>query len=199
MRTASTEQAKTVKASTKPSAKAAATTAVKHDVIVLLKNDHAEVKKLFKQFDKLAENEDTQGKVQIANKICAELIAHTIAEEEIFYPGARSATDDDDMLNEAIVEHDSAKDLISQIQAMDPEDPMYDAKVTVLGEYINHHVEEEETEMFPEVRESKELDLRELAGKFSARKEEILSQLNGVNGELDAQQLRTLIGAAAHH
>lgn len=189
MKTVSTEQSDKVKV----------TNAVKHDVIVLLKNDHAEVKKLFKQFDKLAEKEDIQGKVQIANKICSELIAHTLAEEEIFYPGARAATKDDDMLNEAVVEHDSAKDLISQIQEMDPEDPMYDAKVTVLGEYINHHVEEEESEMFPEVRESKELDLRELAVKFSARKEEILKQLNGVNGDIDVQQLRTLIGAAAHH
>lgn len=176
-----------------------ATNTVTHDVIVLLKNDHAEVKKLFKQFDKLAEKEDIEGKVQIANKICSELIAHTIAEEDIFYPGARAATEDDDMLNEAIVEHDSAKDLISQIQVMNPEDPMYDAKVTVLGEYINHHVEEEETEMFPEVRKSKELDLRELAVKFTARKEEILKQLYGDNGELDGQHLRTLIGSAAHH
>jgi hemerythrin superfamily protein len=179
--------------------KATVTPAVKHDVIVLLKNDHAEVKKLFKQFDKLVEKEDIEGKVQIANKICAELVAHTIAEEEIFYPGARSATEDDAMLNEAVVEHDSAKDLISQIQAMDPSDPMYDAKVTVLGEYINHHVEEEEEEMFPEVRESKELDLRELAVTFTARKEEILKKLNGANGELNAQELSTLLGAAAHH
>lgn len=189
MKTVSTEQPK----------KSPATNEVKHDVIVLLKNDHAEVKKLFKQFDKLAEKEDIEGKVQIANKICSELVAHTLAEEEIFYPGARAATEDDDMLNEAVVEHDSAKDLISQIQAMNPEDPMYNAKVTVLGEYINHHVEEEETEMFPEVRESKELDLRDLAVKFTVRKEEILKQLSAADGGLDEQQLRILIGAAAHH
>lgn len=194
MTTASIAQSKKT-----PSGKTAAPSAVKHDVIVLLKNDHAEVKKMFKQFDKLAEKEDIQGKVQIANKICAELVAHTIAEEEVFYPGARAAIDDDAMLNEAVVEHDSAKDLISQIQAMDPADPMYDAKVTVLGEYINHHVEEEEEEMFPEVRESKELDLRGLAVTFSARKEEILKQLNGANGELNAQALSKLLGAAAHH
>ncbi|MGQ2965253.1 hemerythrin domain-containing protein [Methylophilus sp.] len=174
--------------------KSTAATSVKHDVIVLLKNDHAEVKKMFKQFDKLAEKGDNKGKVQIANKICAELIAHTMAEEEAFYPGARAAIDDDAMLNEAVVEHDSAKDLIAQIQSMDPADPMYDAKVTVLGEYINHHVEEEETEMFPEVRKSKELDLRELAVTFSRRKQEILGQLQGADGEIDAQQLKKLIG-----
>lgn len=174
-------------------------TSVKHDVIVLLKNDHAEVKKMFKQFDKLAEKGDNKGKVQIANKICAELIAHTMAEEEAFYPGARAAIDDDAMLNEAVVEHDSAKDLIAQIQSMDSADPMYDAKVTVLGEYINHHVEEEETEMFPEVRKSKELDLRELAVTFSRRKQEILGQLQGADGEIDAQQLNKLIDQPARH
>lgn len=193
MRTASTEQSKKMQ-----SGKTAAS-AVKHDVIVLLKNDHNEVKKMFKQFDKLAEKEDIKGKVQIANKICAELIAHTIAEEEVFYPGARAAIDDDAMLNEAVAEHDSAKDLISQIQAMDPKDPMYDARVTVLGEYINHHVDEEEEEMFPEVRESKELDLRGLAVTFTARKEEILKQLNSANGELNKQALSKLLGSAAHH
>jgi hemerythrin superfamily protein len=185
--------------SNSPSTKPAAANAVKHDVIVLLKNDHAEVKKLFKQFDKLVEAEDLQGKVKVANKICAELTAHTIAEEEIFYPGARAATEDDALLNEAVVEHESAKDLITQIQGMSPEDPMYDAKVTVLGEYINHHVEEEETEMFPEVRKSKELDLRELAVTFTARKEEILGQVTGADGEIDPQQLKTLIGMPAKH
>lgn len=186
-------------ASNVSSKKATPATAVKHDVIVLLKNDHDEVKKLFKQFDKLAEKEDIQGKVKIANKICAELIAHTIAEEEVFYPGARAATEDDAMINEGIIEHESAKDLIGQIQAMKPEDPMYDAKVTVLGEYINHHVDEEETEMFPEVRKSKELDLRELAVTFTARKEEILGQVTGANGEINPQQLSTLIGMPAKH
>lgn len=188
MRTASNVQSK----------KSVNATPVKHDVIVLLKHDHNAVKKMFKQFEKLAEKEDTEGKVQIANQICAELIAHTIAEEEIFYPGAREVTQDDDMLNEAVVEHDSAKDLIAQIQTMEPEDPMYDAKVKVLGEYIEHHVEEEETEMFPAVRETKELNLRELAVAFTARKEEIMSQLSGKGGEIDPQQIRTMIGTAQH-
>ncbi|MGP1717653.1 MAG: hemerythrin domain-containing protein [Methylophilus sp.] len=182
-----------------PAKKSAPVTTVKHDVIVLLKNDHAEVKKMFKQFDKLAEKQDISGKVQIANKICAELIAHTIAEEEIFYPRALAATDDAAMINEGIVEHESAKDLIAQIQAMDASDPMYDAKVTVLGEYINHHVDEEEEEMFPEVRKSKELDLRELAVTFTARKEEILGKLTGAQGEIDPQQLKALIGVPSRH
>lgn len=172
---------------------------VKHDVIVLLKNDHAAVKKMFTQFGKLAKKEDIQGKVQIANKICAELLSHTLAEEEIFYPGAREATHDEDMLNEAVVEHESAKTLIAQIQGMDPQDPMYDAKVTVLGEYINHHIQEEETEMFPEVREARALDLRELAVEFSARKQALMGQLCDKNGEINPRQLRSLLGMPSSH
>lgn len=173
--------------------------AVKHDAIVLLKQDHAEVKKMFKQFDKLAEKEDIKGKTQIANKICAELIAHTTAEEEIFYPAARKATQDDDMFNEANVEHESAKSLIAQIQSMDPADPMYDAKVTVLGEYINHHVEEEETEMFPMVKKSKELDLKAMGAQIAARKEELLSELCDMEGEIHPQQLQAKLGMDAKH
>lgn len=185
--------------SNKQASTSKASTTIKHDAIVLLKQDHAEVKKMFKQFDKLAEKEDIEGKTQIANKICAELIAHTIAEEEIFYPAARQATQDDDMLNEANVEHESAKSLIAQIQSMDPADPMYDAKVTVLGEYINHHVEEEETEMFPMVKKSKELDLKEMGALIAARKEELLSELCDMEGEIDPQQLKAKLGMDAKH
>lgn len=185
--------------SNKQASTSKASTTIKHDAIVLLKQDHAEVKKMFKQFDKLAEKDDIEGKTQIANKICAELIAHTIAEEEIFYPAARQATQDDDMLNEANVEHESAKSLIAQIQSMDPADPMYDAKVTVLGEYINHHVEEEETEMFPMVKKSKELDLKEMGAQIAARKEALLSELCDMEGEIDPQQLQAKLGMDAKH
>ena len=174
--------------------------AAKHDVIVLLKQDHSKVKKLFSQFDKLAKQQEMEAKVKIANQICAELIAHTIAEEEIFYPAAREATHADDMLNEANVEHDSAKDLIAQIQSMDPTDEMYDAKVTVLGEYIEHHVEEEEGEMFPKVREAKALDLKEMGAMLNARKQELMAQLCPAGGEeVDTKQLARMIrGENAH-
>jgi hemerythrin superfamily protein len=179
--------------------------AAKHDVIVLLKQDHAKVKKLFSQFDKLAKQQEIEAKVNIANQICAELIAHTLAEEEIFYPAAREATHADDMLNEANVEHDSAKDLIAQIQSMDPADEMYDAKVTVLGEYIEHHVEEEEGEMFPKVREAKAreakvLDLKEMGAMLNARKQELMAQLCPAGGEeVDTKQLARMIrGEHAH-
>jgi len=102
------------------------------------------------------------------------LTVHATIEEEIFYPAARDAIDDESLLNEAEVEHQSAKDLIAQIQASDPSDPLYDAQVKVLGEYVNHHVEEEEGELFPRVKEA-DLDLDELGAEMSARQEELLS------------------------
>lgn len=172
---------------------------VKHDAIVLLKQDHAEVKKMFNQYEKLANKQDVSGKVMLANKICAELMAHTMVEEEIFYPAAGEAIQDEDMLNEAKVEHQSAKDLIAQIQSMDPQDPLYDAKVKVLGEYIAHHVEEEETEMFPMVRESKKINLKEMGVLMASRKEAVLAELTDMKGEIDPRQLRAKIGLATEH
>ncbi len=137
--------------------------------IDLLVDDHKKVKKLFKDFDKLKEKGDDEDKQALVQEICAELIVHTQIEEEIFYPAIRDIVEED-MVNEAEVEHASAKDLIEQIQALDPSDPMYDAKVTVLGEYIEHHVEEEEKEMFPKVKKSK-LDLEALGEEMMSMKE----------------------------
>ena len=87
--------------------------------------------------------------------ICAELTAHATAEEEIFYPAARAAIDKVELIDEADIEHASAKDLIAQIEGSSPSDGHYDAKVKVLGEYIDHHVQEEEGEIFPKVRRAK--------------------------------------------
>lgn len=137
--------------------------------IDLLIDDHKKVKKLFKDFDKLKEKGGDEEKQALVEEICNELLLHTQVEEEIFYPAAREAVEED-MLNEAEVEHASAKDLIEQIQALKPSDPMYDAKVTVLGEYIEHHVEEEEKEMFPKVKKAK-LDLEALGEEMNRLKE----------------------------
>ncbi len=142
----------------------------KNNAITLLTEDHNKVKKMFKEFKKLAEKNDEEGKEELATQICKELTVHAQLEEEIFYPAVRAAIDDDDLMNEAMVEHGSAKDLISQIQSMAVSDPMYDAVVTVLGEYINHHVEEEQNEMFPKVQKS-DMDLEQLGLEIAERKE----------------------------
>lgn len=159
------------------------------DAINILMDDHAKVKKLFKQFEKLSKAEDEAGKVEVANTICMELTIHAMAEEEIFYPIARQAINDEDLLNEAEVEHDSAKELIAQIQFMEADNPMYDAKVTVLGEYINHHVTEEEEEMFPKMRKAK-VDLEELGEQLTMRKEELLDEMVDEDGVINIEVLK---------
>lgn len=142
------------------------------DAIALLKADHREVKAMFQEFEKVEEDEKKQ---DLATRICAALKVHTQIEEEIFYPAAYDAIEDDDLLDEAEVEHASAKELIAQIEASSPSEPLYDAKVKVLGEYVDHHVQEEEKELFPECRDS-DMDLKALGEQMKARKEELTAK-----------------------
>ncbi len=116
------------------------------------------------------------GKKALADKICLALRVHTQIEEELFYPPAREKTGDGDLLDEALVEHAGAKNLVAEIEAMKPGQPLYDAKVKVLGEQVRRHVEEEETELFPEVRET-DIDLAALGAKLATRKAELMAQL----------------------
>ena len=141
------------------------------DAIALLEADHKEVKALFEKFEGLSDRSKV-GKKTLADQICDALTVHTQIEEEIFYPAVRAAIKDDDIMDEALVEHAGAKDLIAQIAAIDPGDELYDAKVKVLSEQIDHHVEEEEGEMFPKVRKSG-LDLVALGEQMEARKTEL--------------------------
>lgn len=150
------------------------TTQQPQDAIALLVAQHKEVKELFEQFENMSDRATTSKK-KLADKICEQLIMHTAIEEEIFYPAVREASKDtEDMVDEAVVEHASAKDLIAQIQEMDPGEDLYDAKVKVLGEQIDHHVEEEEDEMFKKVRKLK-LDLDALGQEMAARRDELLA------------------------
>ena len=146
--------------------------AAQKDVLSLLLDDHKKAKKLFKEFE--AEKNDT-AKEKIAREACMELTAHTTIEEEVFYPFLREQNAEafGDLLNEALVEHASAKELIAQIQGMSMKDELYEAKVTVLGEYVAHHVKEEEEELFPKVI-AKKIELRELLTPMAERKEELL-------------------------
>jgi hemerythrin superfamily protein len=152
-------------------------TAQKKDVIEQLVDDHKNVKKLFKQYSKLAEKEDIEGKTLVANQICLELTVHARVEEEIFYPAARAAIHDDDLLNEAVVEHSTAKSLIGQIQSMNPSDPMYDAKMTVLSEYIDHHLEELEVEV-------------------SKRRGQLMAEVVNAEGGIDIKKLKAAVQQA---
>ena len=145
--------------------------------IELLEADHRKVEGLFDQYEGEKEG-DEQAKRALAEKICGELTVHAQVEEELFYPWLKENLDEEDMemLEEAYVEHASAKDLIAQLEAASEIDEAYDAKVKVLGEYIKHHVKEEEEEIFPEVRDMKE-ELDELGQEMAARKAELMDEL----------------------
>ena len=159
------------------------------DAISILTEDHANVKKLFKQYESVKESGSADDKATIAAQICSELTAHATAEEEILYTAMREAIDDDELLNEADVEHASAKDLIAQISESSPDDEMYDAKVKVLSEYIDHHVKEEEGELFPKARKAK-VDLASLGAEIEARKDELLAEMVGETVEDSAPMSR---------
>lgn len=161
----------------------------KPDALRMLKDDHQRVQTLFERFER-ARGADQKEK--LAETICGELTVHAQLEEEIFYPAVREAIDDDDLMNEAEVEHTSAKELIAQIEASSPSDDKYDAMVTVLGEYVRHHVKEEEQEMFKKVRQT-DLDLAELAQRLKERKE----SLQGGPASRLVGRLKTMGGAQA--
>ncbi|HSX56242.1 MAG TPA: hemerythrin domain-containing protein [Sphingomonas sp.] len=144
------------------------------DAIALLKADHRKVEGLFEQFEKAG---GSAAKAKIAQQICNELKIHTTIEEEILYPALRGKIDDD-LLDEAYVEHDGAKVLINDIAAGSPGDDFYDAKVMVLSEEIKHHVHEEEMPvegMFAQCRKT-DVDLVALRDAMAARKQELVEQ-----------------------
>ena len=141
--------------------------------IELLKEDHREVQAFFEEYENV---EGDAEKETLALKICLALQVHAQIEEEIFYPEARKTISKPELIDEAIVEHAAAKQLIAEIEAMEVGDSMRNAKVKVLGEQITHHVEEEEGELFPAV-EAAGLDVNALGQRMSARKAELLKQL----------------------
>jgi hemerythrin superfamily protein len=146
----------------------------KRDAIALLKADHRTVEELFERFEKAS---GTERKRKVAEEICLELSVHAEIEEEIFYPACEGKVDED-LLKEAYVEHDGAKVLIAEIMNGGPSDDYYDAKVKVLQEEIEHHVEEEEKRLdglFAQARKA-ELDMDALGEELAARKLELTEQ-----------------------
>ena len=144
--------------------------------VSLLKQDHREVETMFDEYEQL---EGDAEKLQLFSKIALALKVHTQIEEEIFYPSERGEVEDD-LIDEAYVEHAGAKHLIAEIEAMKPDQEFYDAKVKVLGEYIKHHVKEEEQPggMFAQAKRGDE-DLEAMGRQLEARKQELMAQLGG--------------------
>ena len=146
------------------------------DVIALLTEDHAKAKELFEKYERMKDSAGPQEKFDIAKAVCGDLLIHMALEEGIFYPAVRDAIDDSELVNEAQVEHDGAKELIKELGDIKPDDPMFDARMKVLAEQIEHHVEEEEKEMFPKVRASK-LDIAALGKELLAAKQDMRRRL----------------------
>ena len=143
------------------------------DALTLLKADHEEVSEMLDDFE-AASDDDKQ---DIAAGICTALTIHAQIEEEIFYPAAREVLEDEDaeLVNEADVEHGTVKQLIAQIEDLDGSDDHFNAMVKVLGEYVKHHVAEEENQLFPKLEET-DLDLAELGQRLAARKAELSAE-----------------------
>jgi len=142
------------------------------DAIALLKADHEAVSQLFAEYEK---TRSVPNQKALVAEICTALSVHAQIEEEIFYPAVKTALKDKLLVPEATVEHASVKDLIAQLEGIEPDGEMYDAKVKVLSEYVKHHVKEEQNEMFTKAKASS-LDLVELGARMTARKDELLAQ-----------------------
>jgi hemerythrin superfamily protein len=141
------------------------------DATTLLRADHKLVGGLF---DKYPKAQSSAAKKKLVDQICSELSVHAQVEEEIFYPAVKAALKDHELVPEATVEHASLKALIAEVEGVEPEGEMFDAKIKVLSEYVKHHVKEEHTEMFPKAKAT-DLDMKELGGRIAARKQDLLA------------------------
>ena len=163
-----------------PRTTATRTTQRSQTALELLKADHAEAKKLFRHFEKLKKAEDSDGMQQVAQVVCDALRIHAQIEEEIFYPALREAADADDALDEADVEHSHVKELVEQIASSGPDDEHFAARVKVLSEYVEHHVQEEESTIFSKARKA-DFDLVALGQQLETRKAELQGKEPTVN------------------
>jgi hemerythrin-like domain-containing protein len=183
-KTASKKQASKTSASRKPAAKknsaSRQNSRAPRDALALLRADHAAVKALFQQYEKTRSDDR---KTALAEQICNELTAHAQIEEEIFYPATREVLRQEDLVDEAAVEHNSLKWLIAQIKDAEVGEAQFDAKIKVLSEYVDHHVKEEQNEMFPQIKKTR-LDLRALGEQLQTRKTELM----GGNGSSTSSQ-----------
>jgi hemerythrin-like domain-containing protein len=159
-----------------------AQSSARSEIIDMLKDDHKRAKKAFRQFEKLDPHEDAEECQALVEQTCAELKVHTALEEELLYPAARRLLSEEDLIDEAEVEHATAKSLIEQLGRLKPDDEKYGATFKVLGEYVNHHVKEEENEMFPRLVRAKG-EWQELCDEMNSRREELTQQLMPDSGD----------------
>lgn len=153
------------------------------DGLELLREDHRRVRALIERYEALGEKADKRVKERVAQQICAEVLLHAKLEEAILYPIAREAADADDQVDEALVEHEAAEQLIKKLADMDPDDEMYDATVKVLGEQVEHHVEEEEGDLFPKI-EASGLDREALGEELEAKRQLLLDNADSTFGTI---------------
>ncbi|MFI4888361.1 MAG: hemerythrin domain-containing protein [Burkholderiales bacterium] len=145
------------------------------NALELLKRDHDAVDRLFEEYDEIKDGAEDCEKEQLVGRICHALTVHARIEETIFYPAARRVLQEQeskDLLDEAAVEHQTLKDIIGRLEAAPTDDPLFDAGVKVLSEYVKHHVREEENELFPKVRAS-DMDLQAIGLQLVQRKEQL--------------------------
>ena len=164
------------------------------DALSLLTADHNRVRGLFARFQAAEEEKDTGTMMELAAKIIVELEVHTTIEEEIFYPEIKGANEEiKDVVDEGVEEHHVAKTLIEEIKGLTPEDDAFAAKMKVLIESVEHHAEEEEQEMFPEVRKALDTAKREDMGvRLEARKAQLGAPTAADKEHLTTEQLREL-------
>jgi hemerythrin superfamily protein len=139
----------------------------------LLEQDHREVEEMFDEYDELPDGRPAQG--ELAQKICRALEMHAQIEEGVFYPRVREATKDDDLIDDAIVEHASVMHLIGEMRSMNVGDELYDARIRVLEEMVKRHLQEEGEELFPELV-SAGMDVKETGRELAERKQELMSE-----------------------
>lgn len=171
----------TSKTPKKPAAKRPASNR-KPDAIALLKADHQKVSALFEQYEK---SRSATKKQAIVATICRELSVHATVEEEIFYPAVKAALKDKELVPEATVEHATIKEFIAKVDGKLPDGEMFDAHIQVMGEYVKHHVKEEQNEMFPKARKTK-LDMVELGQRILDRKQELMADPGAIPKEPSA-------------
>lgn len=149
----------------------------------LLREDHRRVESLLQRFENLGERGDRRVKERVARQICAELLLHARLEESILYPISREALDADSNIDEAEVEHEGVETLIQKLNDMDADDEQFDATVKVLGEQVQHHVEEEENELFPLI-EASGMGLDALGDELVTRRQELLENSDTTFGRI---------------